>query len=242
MKPRTSIIWKIPKKKLQEVVSKSLTLTDVLNYFKLINKGRNSHTLKARFKEDKIDYSHIPLGLGHGKGRSFGGLEPLSLKDIMVENSNYDRGHLKKRLLKLGILENKCYICGLKPEWNSKLLTLQLDHKNGISNDHRKTNLRILCPNCHAQTHTFTGAHCRYNISRKPSVVREKKKVITKCECGKRVCAVGRRCPKCAAARRRKFVVPATTLKKQVKELGYSGTARLYNVSDNAVKNEYYPG
>jgi hypothetical protein len=43
------------------------------------------------------------------------------------------------------------------PIWNEKKLTLQLDHINGIRNDHRLENLRWLCPNCHSQTETFCG-------------------------------------------------------------------------------------
>lgn len=36
-------------------------------------------------------------------------------------------------------------------------LTLQLDHINRVNNDHRLTNLRFLCPNCHSQTDTYAG-------------------------------------------------------------------------------------
>lgn len=36
-------------------------------------------------------------------------------------------------------------------------LSLQLDHINGINNDHRLENLRFLCPNCHSQTNTYAG-------------------------------------------------------------------------------------
>lgn len=78
---------------------------------------------------------------------------------LFVENSTYsNRFHIKNRLFRLGI-PNACSICGLGPEWNGKPITLQLDHINGIYNDHRIENLRILCPNCHSQTSTFCGGN-----------------------------------------------------------------------------------
>ena len=64
---------------------------------------------------------------------------------------------LKRRLLKEGLLENRCYLCGLAPEWNGSILVLQLDHINGLSWDWRIKNLRILCPNCHTQTSTYSN-------------------------------------------------------------------------------------
>lgn len=54
-------------------------------------------------------------------------------------------------------MEYRCSICGNTGEWNSKKLVLQLDHINGIHNDNRIENLRLLCPNCHSQTDTFCG-------------------------------------------------------------------------------------
>ena len=39
--------------------------------------------------------------------------------------------------------------------WLGQPLSLQLDHINGIHNDNRLENLRILCPNCHTQTETY---------------------------------------------------------------------------------------
>jgi len=51
-------------------------------------------------------------------------------------------------------VEYKCVHCNIK-EYNGKPITLQLDHINGVNTDHRKENLRWLCPNCHSQTDTW---------------------------------------------------------------------------------------
>jgi 5-methylcytosine-specific restriction endonuclease McrA len=70
------------------------------------------------------------------------------------------RGQVRRVLLKAGALKNKCYECGIT-HWLGELLTLHLDHINGVANDHRMENLRMLCPNCHSQTETFAGRNTR---------------------------------------------------------------------------------
>ena len=79
----------------------------------------------------------------------------IPLKNILVKNSNYSRGNLKKRLIQDKILKNKCYSCGLGETWNNRPIVLQLEHINGDGMDNRIENLSILCPNCHSQTDTF---------------------------------------------------------------------------------------
>lgn len=56
---------------------------------------------------------------------------------------------------------NECAICGLPPKWNNKPLVLHLDHINGERKDNRIENFRLLCPNCHAQTETFSWKNYR---------------------------------------------------------------------------------
>lgn len=101
------------------------------------------------------EYHGIPLEFG----RQWRASHWIPNEEIFVENSKYvfNSIPLKKRLLDAGRLENVCSGCGVGPEWNGQSLTLQLDHINGISNDHRYENLRILCPNCHSQTPTYSG-------------------------------------------------------------------------------------
>jgi Zn finger protein HypA/HybF involved in hydrogenase expression len=84
----------------------------------------------------------------------------IPLEDVLVEGSKYyltNTTALKARLISEGILEEACSKCKCPPMWEGGSLVLQIDHINGKSNDQRLTNLRILCPNCHSQTHTYAG-------------------------------------------------------------------------------------
>lgn len=54
-------------------------------------------------------------------------------------------------------VKEECAKCGIGPVWDGEPLMLQLDHINGVNNDNRVENLRILCPNCHTQTETYAG-------------------------------------------------------------------------------------
>ena len=58
---------------------------------------------------------------------------------------------LKVYLIKNKLLEHKCKICKLSPEWNGKPLDLFLDRINNEVLDNELSNLRFLCPNCVAQ-------------------------------------------------------------------------------------------
>lgn len=82
----------------------------------------------------------------------------ISNEDVFQENSKYsNRSAIKKRLVEVFGWDYICSECGNGDTWNDKPLTLQLDHINGVYNDHRIENLRFLCPNCHSQTSTFSG-------------------------------------------------------------------------------------
>lgn len=163
MRKRTSVIWQKPLEEFVNIVKNSIHYTDCLAKFGLQNKGNNNKTLKARCTEENIDLSHFKTGALE-LNKYLGQIRTIPLEEILVSGSTYSRYHLKKRLLKEGLLKNICYVCNLQPTWNNLPLILHLDHINGIGDDNRQDNLRLLCPNCHSQTETYTGrSNRKYN-------------------------------------------------------------------------------
>lgn len=162
MRKRTSPIWTTPKEELENIVKNNSCFSEILRDIGLDPYGSGSRyiSLKKRLNTDEIDFSHIDLGAFSRKGKKFI-KEKIPLEKIMIENSTYNRCHLKRRLLEKNILENKCEICGQNGTWNNKKLVMTLDHKNGKRNDHRRENLQMLCPNCNSQQKTFAGKRNR---------------------------------------------------------------------------------
>jgi len=68
---------------------------------------------------------------------------PVTLKKILTYKEGY-----------------KCKICNLS-NWNNKEISLHLDHIDGNSDNNFLPNLRLLCPNCHSQTETFSGRNIK---------------------------------------------------------------------------------
>jgi hypothetical protein len=117
--------------------------------------------LKAATLRLGIDTSHF-LGQAHNRGQKFpGGGTPL--EQLLVAGRPTSTISLKRRLLEAGLLTRVCAVCD-QDEWNGEPIPLELDHVNGDRTDNRLENLRLVCPNCHAQTPTYRGR----NIGRLP--------------------------------------------------------------------------
>ena len=58
-----------------------------------------------------------------------------------------------------GLKPRACELCGQGEEWRGGRMSLILDHVNGVHDDNRIANLRIVCPNCAATWPT----HCAKN-------------------------------------------------------------------------------
>ena len=70
-----------------------------------------------------------------------------------------DRNTIRKVLSE--IRGYQCEVCNIS-EWQGKPITLQVDHIDGNSGNDMPLNVRLICPNCHAQTTTF-GARNKGN-------------------------------------------------------------------------------
>ena len=144
----------------KQAVSNSISVAGVLRCLNLSLTGSNYQTVHRYIKIFDLTTHHW-TGQHKDKGVSnltFHRFKAKPLEEILVSQSTYrNTTSLKKRLLKNHLLENKCYMCDLKTEWNKKTLVLILDHINGIPTDNRLLNLRLLCPNCNSQTPTFAG-------------------------------------------------------------------------------------
>lgn len=81
---------------------------------------------------------------------------PVPLEEVLVAGRPTSTNNLRRRLIRSGLKAARCEICGIT-EWQGRPAQLQLDHINGDRCDNRLENLRIVCPNCHAQTETYCG-------------------------------------------------------------------------------------
>ena len=90
-----------------------------------------------------------------GKGTNKVVPPKVNLQEILEgKHPQFQTYKLKNRLLKEGVLENKCSVCEIT-EWNHKKINMELDHIDGDRTNHNIENLRMLCPNCHSQTDTY---------------------------------------------------------------------------------------
>jgi len=138
---------------LREAVKTSGSIRQVLQKLNIIPAGGNYQTTHRRIEKLGIDTSHFH-GQAWNKDKKIGPKRPI--QDYLKENSVVQSFRLRNRLISEGIKEHKCEECGIN-EWRGQPTPIELDHINGNHHDNRLENLRLLCPNCHAQTETYRG-------------------------------------------------------------------------------------
>lgn len=111
--------------------------------------------------------------------------------------------------------------------------------RNGVANDNRLENLRMLCPHCAATLDTHCGRQNRLERDPRnclhcgdefwPGYASQR---YCSRSCGVRHKTDGRARPERRKVRR----PPYTHLRREIRALGYAGTGRRYGVSDNAIR------
>ena len=212
---RTYIKSNWERENIEKIIKNSTSQKETLEKMGLRAAGGNFETLRKYIEMYKLDTSHFircydKISFMKKENR-------ILLTLVLKENSTYSRCHLKERLYEEGLKEKKCELCGQGEEWNGRHMSLILDHINGIYNDNRIENLRIVCPNCNATLETHCGKNTQEKIKQKIQQ-KEKNKI------------------QCFVSRRKIDRPPFDELKKLINEIGLEGVGRKYGVSGNSIK------
>ena len=134
-----------------EKLDKSLSLKVI----KISREGVNRYKLSLEDTKTGKKYTVRNYQMdGEYKGKKLPKRQPI--ETYLVENRLVQSNNLKKRLINEGLKQHKCECCGIT-EWNGKITPIELDHIDGNRYNNTLENLRLLCPNCHAQTETYRG-------------------------------------------------------------------------------------
>ena len=149
--------WTI--EQLTAAVKNNYSMRATIQELGLIPTGGNYKSIKSYIKSLVLDNSHW-TGQGHLKGKSHWWGKRTPDDEIFCRDSTYlgTGNAIKKRLVENHGFNYCCSAtdCELST-WRGKSLALHLDHINGVRDDNRVDNLRLLCPNCHSQTPTYAG-------------------------------------------------------------------------------------
>lgn len=219
-----SKIYQVPEVEYKALVQASACASDVVKALGMSTTGSRNFTIV------RMRNAELGITFGQELNQRGGGNTRHQLTDILVKDSTYGNSTtLKKRLVDEGLLKNECAMCGCEAVWNGKPLSLQLDHINGNHTDNRLENLRLLCPNCHSQTETFTGKN-------KKTLTYAPKSRLCAC-CGAPVTQKAKLCRECANASMRRTERPTKgELEKLLGTASYVTIGKQFGVSDNTVR------
>jgi transposase-like protein len=222
---------------LRRAVATSRSYSEALRKIHLRPAGGNHRTIKKYVAIWNISTEHFDPDAIRRESLY---RPPTPLAELLVEHSTYHRGHLKRRLLAEGIKQPRCELCGQDEIWRGRPLALILDHINGVPDDNRLENLRIVCPNCAATFETHCGRKNRSSVverqclrCRASFVPADARQRYCSKYCGVRHDRTGVPRPEGRKVRERP---PYEQLLAEVAATSWSAVGRKYGVSDNAIR------
>ncbi|GCB48952.1 HNH endonuclease [Streptomyces sp. NL15-2K] len=150
---------------LQEAVSASMNMSDVLRRLGLEVVGGHHTHISRKIKAYGIDTSHFQIPTQRGEVRRTRTAEGILVEQPAERARRIQSSRLKRAMLERGA-EERCALCGLGAVWLGEPLPLEVDHIDGNWRNNRMENLRFLCPNCHSTTDSYRGRGKRRDRSR----------------------------------------------------------------------------
>ncbi len=224
------------RQEVEDAVANAPSLSGALWRLGLRPVGGNHKTLHKLIAYDGISTDHFdPNWSRRGQAPPKGKL----LDEILVEHSTYGTNKLKRRLHDAGLKQRRCELCGQDESWHGRPMSLILGHVNGVGDDSRLENLRIVCANCNATLDTHCGRkNTIYAIPRTcPHCDAElRPKYASQCSCSQ-ICGCHAHPGHDPHPERRKVERPTyERLMAELAATNYSAVARAHGVSDNAVR------
>lgn len=159
---------KYTKEWLEELCASSYSYAEVLRKAGRKQGGGTQATLKKKIEEFGIDISHFSgQGWNGHSNHQTTTREKYSIEEIFCKNSQVTQKVMRGYVERHQLLEYKCQNCGCDGQWQGGQIALEIDHIDGDNTNNELTNLRYLCPNCHALTETYRGRNIPLKLVRR---------------------------------------------------------------------------